>query len=423
MVNMATSALCFAGLGVLLYLLGAQLGGDTRAALLMAFAFSFGSIAWVHATMFSGHIMAAAFSFLAFAVLWWLRRQTAEPPQGADRRRLHLLLALVAGLAAGVGALCDYTALFIALVLALYALASRLPLMQKASFALGGALCASQLLIYNWTNFGAPFSMSYGHMTRQEFAEGAGQGVLGVGAPSMSVLLQLLASPARGLLFIMPVFLFAVAGLAVMWRQRRDLRAEWWVVISVSVGCLLINAGFYGWHGGWAHGPRYLVPMLPFLALPMVFAPLRGWPFGLALTVSLVQVVPGVVAFPYTPQNIINPLRDMVLPLMRHGYLAENGLYWLGASKTLGVLAGLTTLAVLSVLTWRSLRNGPRQTATRASRPLAAVVVASTLAIAVAAVTMKTERELRLRVMSRLAYDAELPLPYKDAQDFMENAP
>ena len=36
---------------------------------------------------------------------------------------------------------------------------------------------------------------------------------------------------------------------------------------------------------------------------------------------------------------------------------------------------------------------------------------------------MKTERELRLRVMSRLAYDAELLLPYKDAQDFMENAP
>ena len=137
----------------------------------------------------------------------------------------------------------------------------------------------------------------------------------------------------------MPVFLFAVAGLVVMWRERHDLRAEWWVITSVSVGYLLINAGFYGWHGGWAHGPRYLVPMFPFLLLPMVFAPLRGWPFGLALAASVAQVAPGVAAFAYTPQNIVNPLRDMVLPLMRHGYLAENGLYWLGASKTLGALS------------------------------------------------------------------------------------
>ncbi|TDI11795.1 MAG: phospholipid carrier-dependent glycosyltransferase [Acidobacteria bacterium] len=423
MVNMATSTVCFAGLGVLLYLLGMRLGGDARSALLMAFAFSFGSIAWVHATMFSGHIMAAAFSFLAFAVLWWLRRQVAEPPQNADRQRLHLLLALAAGLAAGVGALCDYTAMFIALVLAIYALTSRLSWLQKASFALGGALCASQLLIYNWMNFGAPFSLSYGHLAREEFAEGASQGLLGVGLPSPSVLWQLLASPSRGLLFIMPVFLFAVAGLVVMWRKRRDLRAEWWVVTSVSVGTLLINAGFYGWHGGWAHGPRYLVPMFPFLLLPMVFAPLRGWPFGLALVASVAQVVPGVAAFAYTPQNIINPLRDMVLPLMSHGYLAENGLYWLGASKTLGAAVGLAAMAVLSVLTWRTLRDSPWQTTAPTSRPLAAVVAISLLSIAAATVTMKTERELRLRVMSRLAYDAELPLPYKDAQDFMENAP
>jgi len=423
MVSMATSAVCFAGLGVLLYLLGTQLGGDARAALLMAFAFSFGSIAWVHATMFSGHIMAAAFSFLAFALLWWLRRQGMDSSQGADRQRLHLLLALTAGLAAGVGALCDYTAMFIALVLAVYALTSRLGLIHKASFALGGALCVSQLLLYNWMNFGAPFSLSYGHMARAEFAEGASQGLLGVGLPSLSVLLQLLISPSRGLLFIMPVFLFALAGLVTLWRERPDLRAEWWVITTISLGYLLINAGFYGWHGGWAHGPRYLVPMFPFLALPMVFASLRGWPFRLALAASVLQVVPGVAAFAYTPQNIVNPLRDMVLPLMRHGYLAENGLYWLGASKALGAMVGLATLALLAVLTWRTLRDSPWQTARPTSRMLTTVVALSLLSITVAAVTLKTERDLRLRVMSRLAYDAELPLPYKDAQDFLENAP
>jgi hypothetical protein len=424
-VNMATSSACFAGAGVLLFLLVLHLGGDPRSALLTVFAYGFGTIAWVHATMFSGHIMAAGFCFLAFALLRWLRVQN-DPASGlqagADGRRLQTLLALVAGLAAGVGALCDYTAMYIALVLAAYALRMKIPPAHKAAFGLGGALCVSQLMMYNWTNFGSPFSLSYGHMTREEFAVGAAQGVLGVGLPSPAVLLQLLFSPSRGLLFLMPVLLFAVAGLVTLWKSRPDLRLEWWVVVATSVGFLLINAGFYGWHGGWAHGPRYLVPMLPFLVLPMAFAPLRGWPFALALGVSIVQVAPGVVGFPYTPQIILNPLPDMVLPLMGYGYLAENGLYWLGASKTVGIAVGLTLMALLAAFTWRS-AGGTAPSRGPTPRLLAAAVVVAVLGIAAATLTVKTDRELRLKVLSRLAYDAEIRLPYKDARDFMENAP
>ena len=32
---------------------------------------------------------------------------------------------------------------------------------------------------------------------------------------------------------------------------------------------LIFICHFNGWHGGWASGPRYLLPALPFLALPM----------------------------------------------------------------------------------------------------------------------------------------------------------
>src|SRR4030095_11076073 len=34
----------------------------------------------------------------------------------------------------------------------------------------------------------------------------------------------------------------------------------------------LVNASFNGYHGGFAAGPRYLVPGLPFLAFPLVVA-------------------------------------------------------------------------------------------------------------------------------------------------------
>jgi hypothetical protein len=425
-VNVATSAACFAALGVLLFHFGLWLCGDPRSSLLMALAFSFGSIAWVHATMFSGHIMAAALGFLAFGILFHLRRRAGNGPAegGPDRARYHALLALAAGLAAGIGALCDYTAMYLAVVLAVYALWSRLPLLQKGGFTLGGTVCVAQLLMYNRLNFGNPFSLSYGHMTREEFAEGASQGVLGVTAPSLEVILKLLGSPSRGLLFIMPVFLFSVAGLVVLWRKRRDLRAEGWLLLAVVVGYLLINGGFYGWHGGWAHGPRYLLPALPFLALPMVLAPIRTPLFALTLAVSVLRVLPGVVGFPYTPQVILNPLRDTVLPLMRYGYLAENGIYWLGGSKSLGIAVGLLAMAALAALTWRSVSAATgAQARHSAPWPVAVLVLASLVGITVTTAFVRTERQVRLKVMARLALDADLRLPYRDATDFMENEP
>ncbi len=189
------------------------------------------------------------------------------------------------------------------------------------------------------------------------------------------------------------------------------------------------NSGFYGWHGGWAHGPRYLVPMLPFLALPMVFAPLRNWLFALAFVASLLRVVPGVIAFPYTPQVILNPLRDTVLPLMRYGYLAENGLFWLGASKVAGIWVGLGAAAVLAALTWWSARaNSSMEDAGRGrpsapSRPLIAVTLILLLGIGAATLAVETERPIRLRVLSRLSDDAGIPLPHRNVGEFLKNAP
>jgi hypothetical protein len=421
-VNLFTSTLCFALLGVCLFVTALHLGADPVTSLWMVLAFSFGSIAWIHATMLSGHIMAAALCFAGFAILYRLRGRARQESAASDeQRRRDTLLAVTAGLLVGVGALCDYTAMYLAMVLAVYALWSPLPWTRKLAFLLAGGLCVTQLLTYNAINFGDPLSLSYEHMARDEFAEGASQGLLGVTLPSPGVLLRLLVSPSRGLFFRMPIFLFGLAGLVTMWRRRPDLRAEWWTLIAVIAGYLLINAGFYGWHGGWAHGPRYLVPMLPFLALPMILAPLRHWLFGLAFLVSFLQVLPGVIAFPFTPQIIINPLRDMVLPLLSYGYLAENGLYWLGASKVAGLLVGLPAMAGLALLTRRSVR-GPSP-GNLPSRALTFVIASALLAIVVATTTLQTERQVRLKVMARVALDAELALPYESADDFMENAP
>jgi hypothetical protein len=131
-----------------------------------------------------------------------------------------------------------------------------------------------------------------------------------------------------------------------------------------------------------------------------------------------------VVGFPYTPQVILNPLRDTVLPLMKHGYLAENVLYWLGGSKGAGIAVGLAAMAALAALTWRALPAAADAPARRPTpRPLMVVVLASLLGILVTTAVVRTERHVRLKVMARLALDADLRLPYQDARDFMENEP
>lgn len=49
-------------------------------------------------------------------------------------------------------------------------------------------------------------------------------------------------------------------------------RAERWVIAGIALFFFLVNICFNGFHGGFAAGPRYLIPILPFLCLPLVDA-------------------------------------------------------------------------------------------------------------------------------------------------------
>lgn len=400
-----TTGIPFAILGVVLMDVAVAWGARATSALWMVLAFAFGSIAWVHAGIFSGHSMAGTFSFLGFAGAQRLRRKGSGT-----------LLAALSGLAVGFGALCDYTAMYLAAVLSAYVLWCRIPGRAKAAFLLAGASCAAVLMVYNHACFGSALSLSYGHQTLAEFAEGSERGLLGVSLPAMKPLAQLLVSPARGLFFIMPVFLFSLFGLAEL-RKRRELRPEIRVLVAASAGYLLINAGFYGWHGGWTYGPRYLVPMLPFLALPMAFAPLRTPFFALALALSVLQVGLSVVGMPHTPEAFLNPLPDVILPLMQRGYTADTWLGRLGVGSALAIPFGVAATALLA---GASLRAAARLEAPGAGvdalgRPQRIAVVVAAVGIAGALLTVRAAPgaadpylERLLRSYHRSALDVHL---------------
>ncbi|HET6201871.1 MAG TPA: hypothetical protein VFI25_03600 [Planctomycetota bacterium] len=351
LVRVATTSLPNALLALVLFAAALRLGAPPAEAAGLVLATSFGTLSLIHATLFSGHQTAAALCFGAAAIL-----VTAARGEGRGGPR-----GFAAGFLLGWGVLCDYLAVVIALPVAAYAVArlSRRSGAALLAFAGGGALPLGLLLYYNATCFGSPFSLSYSRQATEEFARGSEEGILGVSLPSPRVLLSILFSPARGLLFLSPFLLLAVPGARDLWRGR-TWRREVLLCLACGAGALLLNAGFYGWHGGWCYGPRYLTAAVPFLAVlaaPAV-AGRRLLFGGLALLSSLLYA-PAFVGCPDAPEVFRNPLVECVLPLLAEGYFADTLLGWEGSVRPYGFGALAFLLGALALLLLGRLRRLP----------------------------------------------------------------
>ena len=83
-------------------------------------------------------------------------------------------------------------------------------------------------------------------------------------APWLFGLFGLLLGPARGFFWYSPILLLGAFGIRWFWRQARWLLL---VIALLSAVYFLLYGKWYMWHGGYSWGPRFLVPILPFLAL------------------------------------------------------------------------------------------------------------------------------------------------------------
>ena len=254
------------------------------AALGVPLAVAFGTGVFPYATVMMAHVPPALFLLLAFV---WL-----------DER------PLLAGICAGIAGVSYYLCIPAAIVM-LIALALR---DRKAAlrFALGGLPFGVALAAYQYACFGSPFLTSL--ETSQNFTEkGLLFGVFRL--PSRAALWGLTFSEYRGLFFASPFLLLSFLGL------RRMKRSDAIVILAIAAIFFLAIAGFNGWHGGSAFGPRYLVPMVPLLALPLLH--LRGRMTG------AIALVLGIFAFslhllatavdPMPPGSIARPVRDFLL--------------------------------------------------------------------------------------------------------------
>jgi hypothetical protein len=219
------------------------------------------------ATLFFDHALAAALGFAAFFAVRYAGRRLA-------------LLAL-GGLFAGLAITSEYPLALVALAVGVYVLATGEWLRRGACYAAGVVVGTLPLIVYNWLAFGSPFHISYEHAILEPGVSGHDvlgandQGFFGVDVPQRGVAMQLLFSRI-GLITVTPVVLAGVAGLVLVWRS--GWRREAALAGFLSGAYVVYNSGYTVAFGGGVPGPRFLIPMLPFLALGFATA-YRAWPW------------------------------------------------------------------------------------------------------------------------------------------------
>lgn len=201
------------------------------------------------ATLFFSHVLAACLGFAAFCLLW------RERERGGG-----LGLIVAAGGLAGFAVTTEYPTAVLVGLLGLYVAWRPSPVRPLLAYGGGVFIGVLPLLLYDWWAFGGPTHLSYSYVAANS------SGVLGLGAPSLRNAVKLLVAD-RGLLLVTPVVAAGLAGIAILWYERR--RADALMPAAVVAAYFGYNACYYLPFGGGVPGPRFLITILPFLAVPL----------------------------------------------------------------------------------------------------------------------------------------------------------
>ena len=310
---------------------------------ILTMLYAFATAAFPYSTVFYSHQLAAGFLFVAFALLFL--RQRGSVGSWASP---------AAGFLLGFALFTEYTVALIVIALGLYAIwILRTNWRELGAVCLAGAVPVAGLLGYNYACFGGPLDTGYSHDYCWSAAQAAGYA--GFTYPHLSALMDLTFTSYRGLFFMSPFLLLCVPGTLLMWRAGFRLEAV--LCTAVSILFILAISAYWGWNGGQVEGPRYLVPIIPFLALPLVFYldRLRAFSVGRALVLatgvwSVFAVWSELLGGLLFPSSwLTNPIFQYSLPALARNEIAPNAGLFFGLSgwqSLLPLIAGLLLLAL-----------------------------------------------------------------------------
>ncbi len=312
-----------AATGALLYILLRKLALDVHLAVLAVLAWGLGSSAWPYSRFFFREPLNAMLWVAAITLcVGWLR----------TRKVLYLIACAV------TVALCVGVKSSSAVAIPWFFLAAFVKDFNQRStrrwLMLGGIAAAISVVLFlkcvdltNWTGR----LRSAVHLVRTY---------------DWTLLpLQLygqLLSPIKGLLFYSPVVVGALPGMYGAFKRNGRVTA---LTLAISLSVFMLYSTFVAWHGGrisW--GPRYFVPLLPFVALPYAHAlssrrwPVRMWALLWAGAGAGVQVAVSTTAWTHAVWPSLDAFVDERL-------VGLNGIPWYSVrlwdqSPVLEVMAG-----------------------------------------------------------------------------------
>jgi len=232
---------------------GAPLGDAT----LLAAAGGWGTLLLPYAGLAMTHNLVALCLFVALLAV---RRRAAT--------RRHLVLA---GALLAVASLADYLVWPLILALVVFLALSNPGERLHSLWLLPGPLLAGiTLLALNRVTFGEFWVTSYSHQAETFTQHGLLFGVFDW--PQLERLYWLTFHPFRGLFTICPALIVSLLAFGHP-RRVAELVLKNRLALVVIAYLFLFNLSFNGWTGGWGIGPRYLIPVIPFILL---FA-WQGW--------------------------------------------------------------------------------------------------------------------------------------------------
>jgi hypothetical protein len=212
---------------------------------------------------------------LVWGYYFWLRLSKSNCRSAS----LRSLIALVSILFLIVNLKVIYYYLFALLFLALAKKKNTFSIKKTTVFATAAITLTLSFLtttLYNYLRFGSPFESGY---TQGKDA------LIGFSHPFLTGFFGQILSPGKGLIWYAPCLFLLIPTIPKFWRANKKVSIE---LSALIIPLILIHSKWWAWEGGWSWGPRFLLPALPLLFLPVFYLDLKQLWIRTALTITTV---------------------------------------------------------------------------------------------------------------------------------------
>lgn len=135
---------------------------------------------------------------------------------------------------------------------------------------------------------------------------------------NLTALLANLISPGRGIFIFFPLSILAVLGLFLL------IRKDWWVgglMNGIVIGSWLMYSTWYQWGAGVSWGPRFFIPLIPYLCVLSWFGwegftrfsrKVRIWLWSLLVALGAIASLQGLIFNPLDFYSLANLTDRMI---------------------------------------------------------------------------------------------------------------